>query len=138
MTNLIKVGVMPGRIQEVAVEIGTPISTVLTLAGLDAAGYEIKVDGVVSSVDTLTTESTNLVLLTKQVKGNGLVKVGVMPGRIQEVAVDSTSTIFDALQLADLSANGYEIKVDGVTKTADEQVGTAQLILLTKQVKGNK
>lgn len=138
MEKIIKVGVMPGRIQEVAVEVGTTVGQVLEIAGLESAGYEIKVDGVVATVDTQITESTNLILLAKQVKGNGVVKVGVMPGRISEVVVEDSATVSEILAVADLNPDGYEVKVDG-TKVTDYSTvaGTANLILLAKQVKGN-
>lgn len=62
---------MPGRINEFAVETGTSISDLLALAELDPQGYDVKVDG--ERVEDLTqtvTESTNLVILAKRVKGN--------------------------------------------------------------------
>jgi len=71
MEKTIRVGVMPGRIQEVVVEVGTPVSEVLAIAELDATGYDVKVDGVkITNLNQGVTESTNLVLLAKQVKGN--------------------------------------------------------------------
>lgn len=71
MEKVIRVGMMPGRIEEYAVEVGTPISEVLAMAGLDPAGYDVKIDGVkVDNLSSPITESTNLILLAKQVKGN--------------------------------------------------------------------
>jgi hypothetical protein len=139
MEKLVKVGVMPGRISEVVVEIGSTVAQVLAIAEVNADGYEIKVDGVVASLDTKVTESTNLVLLTKQIKGNALVKVGVMPGRVNEVYVEDSATVAQILAVAEVNADGYEVKVDGVKVTDFNTVaGTAGLILLTKQIKGNK
>jgi hypothetical protein len=139
MEKLVKVGVMPGRISEVVVEIGSTVAQVLEIAEVNADGYEIKVDGVVASLDTKVTESTNLVLLTKQIKGNALVKVGVMPGRVNEVYVEDSATVAQILAVAEVNADGYEVKVDGVKVTDFNTVaGTAGLILLTKQIKGNK
>lgn len=71
MEKLIKIGVMPGRISELAVAVGTPIDTVITMAELDPKGYDVKVDGtVVTDLSTPVTNSTNLILLVVQVKGN--------------------------------------------------------------------
>lgn len=71
MEKLIKIGVMPGRIFELAVAVGTPIADVITMAKLDPRGYDVKVDGtVVTDLATPVTNSTNLILLVVQVKGN--------------------------------------------------------------------
>jgi hypothetical protein len=71
MEKVIRVGMMPGRIEEYAVEVGTPISEVLAMAGLDPTGYDVKVDGIkITDFNTPVTQSTNLILLAKQVKGN--------------------------------------------------------------------
>jgi uncharacterized UPF0146 family protein len=139
VTKVVKAGQMPGRIVEVVVEVGSTVGQVLEIAGLDATGYEIKMDGVAVQSTDVITEATNLILLVKLVKGNAerLVKLGQMPGRIVEIAVDSESTIGEALTLAGLDPSGYEIKKDGTPTTADAKVGEASLILLVKQVKGN-
>jgi soluble P-type ATPase len=141
----IKVGVMPGKINEFVVEIGTTVTDVLALAGLDASGYDVKVDGIkVTDLSrTLVGERTNLVLLAKQVKGNSerTVKVGVMPGKINEFVVEVGTTITDVLALAQLDASGYDVKVDGVKITdLDRSVigDRTNLVLLAKQVKGNR
>lgn len=72
MEKVLKVGVMPGRISEVAVETGASIASVIALANLSTEGFEVKVDGIrVSDLENTVVESnTNLVLLAKTVKGN--------------------------------------------------------------------
>ena len=70
MEKTIRVGKMPGRINEYAVAEGTTVRDLLVLAELDSSGYDIKVDGETGSLDSIVTESTNLILLAKQVKGN--------------------------------------------------------------------
>ncbi len=72
MEKMLRVGIMPGRINEFAVEEGMKISEVLALADMDATGYDVKVDGVKceNPDNTTVTSNTNLVLLAKQVKGN--------------------------------------------------------------------
>lgn len=71
MEKLIKIGVMPGRISELAVAVGTPIADVIAMADLDPKGYDVKVDGtVVTDLSTPVTNNTNLILLVVQVKGN--------------------------------------------------------------------
>lgn len=138
----VRVGVMPGRINEYAVEVGQSIKSVLELAQLDATGYDVKVDGekVTDLESAVVTSSTNLILLAKQVKGNSTrtVRIGVMPGRINEYALDGETTFAEALQIAELDANGYEVKADGNKVTdLNQPIGSTNLILLAKQVKGN-
>ena len=72
MEKTVRVGIMPGRITEYAVEEGQSISEVLSMASLDPTGYDVKVDGVkVTDLDgTTITATTSLILLAKQVKGN--------------------------------------------------------------------
>lgn len=71
MEKVIRVGMMPGRIEEYAVEVGASIKDILAMANLSATGYDVKVDGVkVDDLNSPITESTNLILLAKQVKGN--------------------------------------------------------------------
>lgn len=139
----VKVGVMPGRLEEFAVENGITIRELLEIADINHSGYDVKVDGVkVTDLDgTTVSDSTRLVLLVKQVKGNsgGQVKIGVMPGRLNEFALEIGITVAEALQLAELDPTGYDVKVDGVkvdpnTATITE---STNLILLVKQVKGN-
>jgi hypothetical protein len=75
------------------------------------------------------------------VKGNAdrVIKVGKMPGRLQDIAVDSSTTYAEALEIAEVDASGYEVKADGTKVTdLDAPVGSTNLVLLTKMVKGNK
>lgn len=132
----IKVGVMPGRIQEVAIESGMTIQEVLRIAELDNAGFEVRYNGVTSSVDTkVTTGGT--ILLVKQIKGNGNWKIGVMPGRITEFALEEGVSLSDALTLAELDRNGYEVRINGTTVTGESTLNGDGTILLVKQIKGN-
>ncbi|MGN0302139.1 MAG: hypothetical protein ACI4BI_04610 [Anaerotardibacter sp.] len=137
MSKLIKVGSLPGKIQEVAVEVGTSIEKVLEIAGFEAGNKEIKVDGVVATESDVVTDSTKLVLLVQKIKGNGIVKCGSMPGRIQEVAVEDNATVAEILEVAGLEIGSKEVKVDGVVADENTVAGTAKLVLLVQKVKGN-
>lgn len=141
--NTVRVGVMPGKINEFAVEEGTSVAQVLETAGLNSTGYDIKVDGtkIDDASSATVTSQTSLILLVKQVKGNagGFVRIGVMPGKIEEYAIEAGTSIADALAQAELNPAGYDVKVDGVK--VDPSSATVKtdtnLILLVKQVKGN-
>jgi sulfur carrier protein ThiS len=138
-TFAVKVGQMPGRIEEFALETGTTFVQALEIAGLSAEGFEVKADGsTVSDVNNAIAEGTNVILLTKKVKGNNSVKIGVMPGRIEEYALEVSTTVAEALEVAGLDADGFEIKADGTTVSdVNQAIGSANVILLTKKVKGN-
>ena len=141
MERTVRVGVMPGRINEFVVDENTTIGELLNIAELDPSGFDVKVDGTKVTDFSRPVGTANLVLLAKQVKGNAerTVRVGVMPGRINEFVVDDTTSIGELLALAELDPSGFDVKVDG-TKVTDfsKTVGSANLVLLAKQVKGNK
>lgn len=142
MEKTIRVGMMPGRINEFAVEVGASVAEVLRMAELDASGYDVKVDSEKVDPNTaVVTERTSLILLAKQVKGNAetTIRVGMMPGRINEFVVEVGTSVADVLRLAELDASGYDVKVDSEKVDAERAVVTdrTSLILLAKQVKGN-
>ena len=144
MENIIKVGLMPGRMQEVVVEEGTTVAKVLELAELNADGYQIKINGAVGSLSDVVSSSTKNIILAKMVKGNIadetelFIKVGVMPGKMQEVVCQPGDTVADVLEYADLDSNGYQIKVNGSVGTLDTKItSSTKNIILAKMVKGN-
>lgn len=69
------------------------------------------------------------------------IKVGIMPGRISEYVITTGTSIADVLALAELDPSGFDVKVDG-EKVTDFQntvvTGNTNLVLLVKQVKGNR
>lgn len=143
--KMVRVGSMPGKIGEYAIETGTSIKEVLNIAGLGTDNYEVKVDGVkVTDFEgTFVTDYTNMVLVAKQVKGNmdKMVRIGTMPGRIEEYALQTGTSIADVLNSAGFGTAGYEVKVDGVKVEDFNNTYVTEytnLILLAKQVKGNR
>ena len=141
MLKIVKVGTVPGRIQEVSVETGTKVKAAIELAGLTSAGYEIKVNGRTASENDSISSTTEAILLVARVKGNApiLVKVGTVPGRIQEISVEQGTTVKEAIELAGLTAAGYEVKLNGRTVQETDRVNNnTSVILLVAKVKGNK
>lgn len=134
----VKIGTMPGRINEYALEDGAKVKEALEVAGLTSNGYQIKVNGNEATEDTQLSND-DLVLLVKQIKGNAelTVKVGTMPGRINEYAVNDGAKVSDVLQIAELSTSGYQIKINGNEATEDTLLQDSDLVLLVKQIKGN-
>lgn len=142
MNNTTKIGTVPGAIKEFLLENNTTVGQALEMAGLSAAGFDIRMDGVSATVDTIVVEGTQLIVLAKQIKGNSdevILKVGVVPGAINEFAVEEGSTVAEVLELAGLSATGYDIRLDGeVVTVADLIEEDSQLLVLAKQIKGNR
>lgn len=139
----LKVGVLPGKINEVVLEDGATYRDALNLEGLNPEGYDVKVDNrTITDLDQTIQSGDQLILLVQKVKGNSFktVKVGVLPGKIQDFAVEEGKTIQEVLNIADLSTEGYDVKVDSQTVT--DLNGTyvtdrTNLILLVQKVKGN-
>lgn len=134
----VRIGTMPGRINEFALENGATVKEALEIADLTAEGYQIKVNGEQADEEKVLSDG-DLVLLVKQIKGNSepLVRVGTMPGRINEYAVLADATVEDVLEIADLNTEGYQIKVNGEMAALDTPVNDGDLVLLVKQIKGN-
>ncbi len=65
------------------------------------------------------------------------VKVGKLPGRLVDVALEDGATVGDALEQAGLDSSGYEIRVGTLTKNANDRVANGDTVLLVKMIKGN-
>lgn len=64
------------------------------------------------------------------------VRVGVMPGKIEEYVVRAGSTVRDILDIAQVDPTGYQVKMDGETVDTNSTIkDTTSLILLTEMVK---
>ena len=66
------------------------------------------------------------------------VKVGQVPGRIQEIAIAKGSTIKSILELAGLAIDpSYSITVNGNPAGLEDTVSTSNVsILLTRKIRG--
>jgi sulfur carrier protein ThiS len=60
---------MPGKIDDFNVPEGTTVGAVLQQAGLDANGFEIRLDGQDTTTDTVVRDGQTI-LLVRKVKGN--------------------------------------------------------------------
>jgi len=65
------------------------------------------------------------------------VRVGCLPGRIEEIALNGDRSVAAALEAAGLDATGYEVRVGGVSAGMDRVLSTGETVLLVKQIKGN-
>ena len=133
----VKVGRLPGKIEEIALNGGRSVADALEAFELDAEGYEIRVNGSPSDFDTELSDG-DTVLLVKKIKGNQeFVRIGKLPGKIEEYAFEDGSTIEDALETAGLDFEGYEVRLNGSPADMDDYVSDGDTVLLVKKIKGN-
>ena len=134
----IKVGVMPGKLTEVVAEEGTKVRDIFTLAEIDIEGYELRLDGEkVKEYDEV--QSGNLLVAMKKIKGNSsTLKVGVMPGKLTEIAIQPETTAFEAFDIAEIDVTGYELRLDGEKIDGDCTVNEGNLLVAMRKIKGNK
>ena len=134
----IKVGVMPGKLTEVIAEEGTKVRDIFTLAEIDIEGYELRLDGE-SVKESYEDHSGNLLVAMKKIKGNSsTLKVGVMPGKLTEIAIQPETTAFEAFDIAEIDVTGYELRLDGEKIDGDCTVNGGNLLVAMKKIKGNK
>jgi putative ubiquitin-RnfH superfamily antitoxin RatB of RatAB toxin-antitoxin module len=137
----IKVGTVPGTLTELVLNAGSKVSEALALANLASQGYDIRMDGNTVTGDAVIPATAKVIVLVKQIKGNAdamFVKVGTVPGTLTELALTEGTTVGAALELANLSATGYDVRMDGNTVSTDVVIPiTAKVIVLVKQIKGN-
>ena len=133
----VKAGMMPGRLMEVVVEDATTVGQVFELSGIEIpTGYEVRMDGEKVTMDTRA--SGNLIVASKMIKGNATIKVGTMPGRLVEVAVEGTETVAQVFEIAGVALlSGYELRADGTKVDASQSISGANLVVQSKMIKGN-
>ena len=134
----IKVGVMPGKLVEIVAEEGTKVKEIFELADINVDGYELRLDGEkVKEYDEV--QSGSLLVAMKKIKGNSsTLKVGIMPGKLTEIAIQPETTAFEAFDIAELDVTGYELRLDGEKIDGDCTVNNGNLLVAMKKIKGNK
>ena len=133
----LKVGVMPGRLQEVVVENKTSARRIFEIAGVEISNHEVRLDGEKIDLD-MAVENGKLLVAMKMIKGNAsTIKVGVMPGRLQEVVYEEGTTARELLDMAGVEVSNHEIRLDGNKIGLDEEINGGNLLVAMKMIKGN-
>jgi sulfur carrier protein ThiS len=68
------------------------------------------------------------------------VKVGKLPGTIQEVALDGGHKVGDAIEASELDyseGEGYEIKVNAQPASPETELKEGDVVLLVRKIRGN-
>jgi len=63
-------------------------------------------------------------------------KIGKMPGKIEEYVFEGPVTVSKALETAGISAENCQIKFAGQTVTLDSTISTDGLLLVVPNIKG--
>ena len=65
------------------------------------------------------------------------VRIGKLPGRIDQIGLNGGRKVRDALVGATLDADGYEIKVNATPANAETDLKEGDIVLLVRKVRGN-
>ena len=133
----IKVGVMPGKLQEVVVDGELTAKEIFELAEVDYEGHEVRLDGNRINIDEKVNNG-NLLVAMKMIKGNAnIIKVGIMPGKLQEVEFTPGEIARHIFEKVEIDTNNMEIRLDGNKIDIDTRVENGNLLVAMKMIKGN-
>ena len=133
----LKVGVMPGKLVEVAVEEGTSARRIFEIANVEVNNHEIRLDGTKINIDDAVEEGRLLVAM-KMIKGNmPSIKVGIMPGRLQIVEYTVGEKAIDIFNRADVTVSNHEVRLDGNKISLEDEINEGNLLVAMKMIKGN-
>jgi sulfur carrier protein ThiS len=66
------------------------------------------------------------------------IKIGKLPGRITEVALEEGATVAQAIEAAEITdIEGFETRVNGAPAANDAELSDGDNVLLVKKIKGN-
>ena len=133
----LKVGVMPGKLVEVAVEKGESARNIFELAGVEVSNHEIRLDGNKIDIDSCVNNGRLLVAM-KMIKGNRpSIKVGVMPGRLTVVEYNRGESAKNLFEKANVEVSNHEIRLDGNKIDINDEINEGNLLVAMKMIKGN-
>ena len=134
----VKVARLGNTVQEVALEEGASVQDALTAADLAVDGEDVRVNSSNAGLSDEVQDGDIVTLVPKVKGGQKVVKVARLGSTVEEVAVDDTATVEDALQAADVIVENEDIRLDGRSASLSDQIGTATMITIVPKVKGGK
>ena len=66
------------------------------------------------------------------------IKVGLMPGKLQQVEVNENTTAREVFEKAGIELSNHEVRLDGEKITLDTKVNNGNLLVAMKLIKGNR
>lgn len=65
-------------------------------------------------------------------------KVGQMPGKLVEVAIQEGMTAKEIFELAEVEISNHEVRLDGEKISLDTRIENGSLLVGMRQIKGNR
>lgn len=65
------------------------------------------------------------------------IKVGLMPGKLQQIEVNENTTAREVFEKAGIELSNHEVRLDGEKITLDTKVNNGNLLVAMKMIKGN-
>ena len=110
----IKVGLMPGRLQQIEVNENTTAREVFEKAGVEISNHEIRLDGEKIALDTIINNGSLLVAM-KMIKGNSDIYVSDCTEEEIEMLLEvALPKMINAKNVNKLNCNLVEININGV------------------------
>lgn len=133
----IKVGLMPGKLVEIVTSEGATAREIFEIADVELSNHEIRLDGEKIDLDRAIYNGSLLVAM-KLIKGNmKTIKVGLMPGKLQQIEVNENTTAREVFEKAGIELSNHEIRLDGEKIDLDTVIYNGNLCVGLKMIKGN-
>lgn len=148
-TIAVRVGSIPGNINEIRVPSGTSVSQALTSAGISTgqdSSVRLNNKPVTEYGTTMLQDGDNLIV-TRNIRGNlgpekkqtMMVRVGSIPGNINQIEVQNGLTVRQVLEQAGLEVGADKtVRIDNRVANLDDVVpeGTVS-VMVTQNIRGN-
>lgn len=135
---LVKIDNLSGDVKEVKIKDGASVAEIVEKAQINMEGLEIRFNGQLIDMDMQPENGDVLQLVkTSSIMDFITVRVGKLPGRIMDIALNGGRTVADALNGADLYSDGFEIRVNGAPADLEYNLANGDTVLLVKKITGN-
>jgi sulfur carrier protein ThiS len=137
---LVKVAKIGSAVVEVSLENNASVETALAAAGMNATGFQIRVNGR-SATERLV--NGDMITLVPAIKGGGFpysVKVAKIGSAVKEVMLDGDeeNVVEDALDAADMESTGFQIRINGRAASLGDRVRANDMVTLVPAIKGGR
>ena len=133
----LRVGMMPGKLTTIIIEKGITARECFKIAEIELSNHEIRLDGEKIDLDRTINEGRLLVGM-RLIKGNmKTIKVGLMPGRLQQIEVSENTTAREVFEKAGIELSNHEVRLDGEKIDLDTVIYNGNLCVGLKMIKGN-
>ena len=70
-------------------------------------------------------------------QSENLVRIGKFPGTLVEKEIYGETLVAEVLAIAELSLEGYELRINGYPSSIEDRVSPGDTVYLVKPIKGN-